>query len=119
MGYKMKKRDMTWLHNLKEFKLQAEKHLCGVPVIEQTYIYIEGHLLIFHWNKKREKIHSSFIPELIEDKKGYNKLVVAHLVAPWQLSHGFLSSTSHLVQTLEKCPHFHCEFEDLTINITN
>lgn len=48
MGYKMKKSDMQWLHSLKEFKLQAEKHLCSIPVIEQTYIYTEGHLLIFH-----------------------------------------------------------------------
>lgn len=63
---------------------------------------------------KREWICSSFIPELIEDSKGFDKLVVEHLVAPWELSRAFLSGNSHLVRTLEKCTHFHYEFGDLT-----
>lgn len=86
---------------LKEFKLQAEKHLCSIPVTDQIYIYTEGHLLNLHWKKKkRENTCSSFISEFIEDDKGFIKLVVEHLVAPWQLSHASLSATSHLVQTL-------------------
>ena len=62
-------------------------------------------------------MHSSLIPKLIEDTKGSDKLVMEHLVAPWQLSHVFLSSTSHLVWTLEKYAHFHYEFGHLTTSI--
>lgn len=103
---------------LKEFQLQAEKHLCRTPVIDQTHIYTEGHLLIFQWKKKkRERTRASFIPELIEDDKGFMRLVVEHLVAPWHLSHTFLSGTSHQVRSLEKCPHFHYEFGGLITNI--
>lgn len=118
-GVQNEKERYAIIAQLKEFQLQAEKHLCRIPVIDQTYIYTEGHLLIFQWKKKkkRERIRTSFIPELIEGDKGFMRLVVKHLVAPWQLSHAFLSGTSHLVRTLEKCPHFHYEFGDLTTNI--
>lgn len=84
--------------HLKEFKLLAEKYLFNIPVINQIYINTRGasQNLSLKENEKRG-IHFSFIPELTEDGKRFDQLVVEHLVAPWQLSHAFLCGTSNLV----------------------
>lgn len=104
---------------LTEFKLLAGKHLFSIPVTGKIYINTGVSPRIFHWKKtKREGIRFSFIPELTEDENGFVKLFVEHLVAPWHLSCAFLSGTSLLVWTLDKCTHFHHEFGDVTISIS-
>lgn len=54
-GVQNEKERYAIIAQLKEFQLQAEKHLCRIPVIDQTYIYTEGHLLIFQWKKKKKE----------------------------------------------------------------
>lgn len=56
MGYKMQKEGYEMIAQLKEFKLQAEEHLSvAFQWQKKTTIYTEGHLLIFHWKKKKKK----------------------------------------------------------------
>lgn len=68
------------------YKLEMKTQHNPGSLGRKAFIVLFSYLIMLLCKKKkkkeRERTRASFIPELIEDDKGFMRLVVEHLVAP-------------------------------------